>query len=94
MVPIDGLTTGRGRVPGQELAARDQGGAGDLGGRGRGVVGRRLALWWGPEPSVGLVVYAVLGAAMIQARFTVSAGPAAPACRVAAAVIRAGAGGE
>jgi glycerol-3-phosphate acyltransferase PlsY len=31
------------------------------------------SLWWGPEPGVGLVVYAVLGAAMIQARFTVSA---------------------
>jgi glycerol-3-phosphate acyltransferase PlsY len=35
-----------------------------------------LADWpmgWGPEPTVGLVVYAVLGAAMVQARFTVSA---------------------
>jgi glycerol-3-phosphate acyltransferase PlsY len=31
------------------------------------------SLWWGPEPGFGLVVYAVLGAAMIQARFTVSA---------------------
>jgi glycerol-3-phosphate acyltransferase PlsY len=29
-------------------------------------------LWWGPEPGVGLLVYAVVGAAMIQARFTVS----------------------
>src|SRR5436190_46888 len=28
---------------------------------------------WGPEPTVGLVVYAVLGAAMVQARFTLSA---------------------
>jgi glycerol-3-phosphate acyltransferase PlsY len=31
------------------------------------------SLWWGPEASVGLVVYAVLGAAMILARFTLSA---------------------
>jgi glycerol-3-phosphate acyltransferase PlsY len=30
-------------------------------------------MWWGPEPSIGLVIYAVLGAAMIQARFSVSA---------------------
>ena len=30
-------------------------------------------MWWGPEPSVGLLIYAVLGAAMIQARFTLSA---------------------
>jgi glycerol-3-phosphate acyltransferase PlsY len=30
-------------------------------------------MWWGPEPSFGLVAYAVLGAAMIQVRFTVSA---------------------
>jgi glycerol-3-phosphate acyltransferase PlsY len=29
-------------------------------------------MWWGPEPAAGLVVYAVLGAAMIQARFTMS----------------------
>jgi acyl phosphate:glycerol-3-phosphate acyltransferase len=29
--------------------------------------------WWGPEPSFGLVVYAAIGAAMIQARFTLSA---------------------
>jgi acyl phosphate:glycerol-3-phosphate acyltransferase len=28
---------------------------------------------WGPEPTVGLVVYSVLGAAMVQARFTLSA---------------------
>ena len=28
---------------------------------------------WGPEPTIGLVVYAVLGAAMVQARFTLSA---------------------
>jgi glycerol-3-phosphate acyltransferase PlsY len=32
-------------------------------------------LWWGPQPSVGLVVYAALGAAMILARFTLSARP-------------------
>jgi glycerol-3-phosphate acyltransferase PlsY len=30
------------------------------------------SLWWGPEPSVGLVIYAALGAGMIQARFFVS----------------------
>src|SRR5215211_1883304 len=30
-------------------------------------------MWWGPEPGVGLLTYSVLGAAMIQARFTVSA---------------------
>jgi glycerol-3-phosphate acyltransferase PlsY len=30
------------------------------------------SLWWGPETSIGLVLYAVIGAAMIQARFTVS----------------------
>ena len=31
------------------------------------------SLWWGPDVSVGLVVYAVLGAAMIFARFALSA---------------------
>ena len=31
------------------------------------------SLWWGPEPSAGLVVYAVLGAGMVLARFTWSA---------------------
>src|SRR3954468_12917184 len=30
-------------------------------------------MWWGPEPGVGLVVYAVLGAGMIFLRFTLSA---------------------
>lgn len=30
-------------------------------------------MWWGPEPGVGLLVYAVLGAVMIQARFSLSA---------------------
>lgn len=30
-------------------------------------------MWWGPEPGVGLLIYAVLGAAMIQLRFTLSA---------------------
>ena len=30
-------------------------------------------MWWGPEPSVGLLVYAVVGAAMVQARFMLSA---------------------
>lgn len=29
--------------------------------------------WWGPAPDIGLLVYAVLGAAMIQARFVLSA---------------------
>jgi acyl phosphate:glycerol-3-phosphate acyltransferase len=29
--------------------------------------------WWGPRPSVGLVIYSLLGAAMIRARFAVSA---------------------
>jgi acyl phosphate:glycerol-3-phosphate acyltransferase len=32
-----------------------------------------LPLWWGPEPGPGLLVYSVLGAAMIQARFMLSA---------------------
>ncbi len=30
-------------------------------------------MWWGPEPGAGLLIYAVLGAAMIQLRFTLSA---------------------
>jgi glycerol-3-phosphate acyltransferase PlsY len=30
-------------------------------------------MWWGPEPGSGLVAYSVLGAAMIQARFAVTA---------------------
>jgi glycerol-3-phosphate acyltransferase PlsY len=30
-------------------------------------------MWWGPAPSFGLVAYAVLGAAMIQVRFMLSA---------------------
>jgi acyl phosphate:glycerol-3-phosphate acyltransferase len=30
-------------------------------------------MWWGPDPGVGLLIYAVLGAAMIQLRFTLSA---------------------
>jgi len=29
--------------------------------------------WWGPEPTVGLVIYSFLGAAMVQTRFAVSA---------------------
>jgi glycerol-3-phosphate acyltransferase PlsY len=73
MVPIDGLTTGAVAFLGKSsrlaikvalviwvLAA---------------VVwwAADWSLWWGPQPSVGLVVYAVLGAAMILARFTVSA---------------------
>lgn len=29
--------------------------------------------WWGPAPTFGVVVYAVLGATMIQARFTLTA---------------------
>ena len=30
-------------------------------------------MWWGPAPSVGLLIYAVLGAGMIFLRFTLSA---------------------
>jgi glycerol-3-phosphate acyltransferase PlsY len=30
-------------------------------------------MWWGPEANIGLVIYAVLGAAMIQLRFALSA---------------------
>ena len=30
-------------------------------------------MWWGPEPGPGLLVYAVLGAGMIQARFAMTA---------------------
>ncbi len=30
-------------------------------------------MWWGPEPGVGLLVYAVVGAAMVQVRFMLSA---------------------
>ena len=32
-----------------------------------------LSNWWGPEPSAGLLVYAVLGALMVLARFRSSA---------------------
>ncbi len=32
-----------------------------------------LPMWWGPQPSFGLVVYAVVGAVMIEVRFTLSA---------------------
>ena len=28
-----------------------------------------LSNWWGPEPAAGLLVYAVLGALMVLARF-------------------------
>ena len=34
-----------------------------------------LPMWWGPEPGVGLLIYAVVGAGMIQVRFTVSPHP-------------------
>jgi len=37
-----------------------------------------LPMWWGPEPRVGLVVYAVLGAAMIGTRFVLSARSGVP----------------
>ena len=30
-------------------------------------------MWWGPEPGPGLLIYAVVGAAMVQARFMLSA---------------------
>ena len=30
-------------------------------------------MWWGPEPNVGLLIYAALGAGMIFLRFTLSA---------------------
>ena len=33
-----------------------------------------LPTWWGPEPGPGLLVYSVLGAGMIQARFATTAG--------------------
>ena len=73
MVAIDGLTTGA---------------VAFLGKSSRLAIKVALVIWvlaavvwwaadwpmgWGPEPSVGLVIYAVLGAAMIQARFTISA---------------------
>lgn len=32
-----------------------------------------LSMWWGPRPGPGLLVYSVLGAGMIQARFTMTA---------------------
>jgi len=73
MVPIDGLTTGAVAFLGKSsrlaikvalviwvVAAVVWWAAG-------------WPMWWGPEPSFGLVVYAVVGAAMIQARFTLSA---------------------
>jgi hypothetical protein len=31
------------------------------------------SLWWGPDPGPGLFLYAVLGAAIVQARFVVTA---------------------
>jgi glycerol-3-phosphate acyltransferase PlsY len=31
------------------------------------------SLWWGPDPGPGLLLYAVLGAAIVQARFVVTA---------------------
>jgi glycerol-3-phosphate acyltransferase PlsY len=72
MVPIDGLTTGAVAFLGKSsrlaikvalviwVVAAAVWWAADW------------SLWWGPETSFGLVVYAVIGAAMIQARFTVS----------------------
>lgn len=73
MVAIDGLTTGA-------VAYRSK--------SSRLAIKVALVIWvvsavvwwaadwpmgWGPEPTVGLVIYAVLGAAMVQARFTLSA---------------------
>ena len=73
MVPVDGLTTAA---------------VAFLGKRSRLAIKVALVLWvaaagvwwaadwpmwWGPEPGVGLLIYAVLGAAMIQLRFTLSA---------------------
>ena len=73
MVAIDGLTTGA-----VALLTR----------KSRVAVEVALVIWvvsaavwwaadwpmgWGPEPSVGLLLYAVIGAAMVQARFMVSA---------------------
>jgi glycerol-3-phosphate acyltransferase PlsY len=73
MVAIDGITTGA---------------VAFLGKSSRLAIKVALVIWvvsavvwwaadwpmgWGPEPTVGLVVYAVLGAAMVQARFTLSA---------------------
>jgi glycerol-3-phosphate acyltransferase PlsY len=72
MVPIDGLTTGA---------------VAFLGRSSRLAIKVALVIWvvaavvwwaadwptwWGPEPTIGLLVYSVLGAAMILARFTVS----------------------
>jgi hypothetical protein len=37
-----------------------------------------LPNWWGPEPSVGLLVYSVLGAFTVLARFRTSVRPGAP----------------
>jgi glycerol-3-phosphate acyltransferase PlsY len=37
-----------------------------------------LSTWWGPEPGPGLLAYSVLGAAMIQVRFTVTARAGGP----------------
>jgi glycerol-3-phosphate acyltransferase PlsY len=73
MVPIDGLTTGAVAFLGKSsrlaikvalviwVAAAGVWWAADW------------PMWWGPDPAAGLVIYSVLGAAMIQARFTVSA---------------------
>jgi glycerol-3-phosphate acyltransferase PlsY len=37
-----------------------------------------LPMWWGPEPGPGLLIYAVLGAGMIQARFAMTARAGGP----------------
>jgi len=38
-----------------------------------------LSNWWGPAPTVGLLVYAVLGAGMVLVRFRTTVRPGAPA---------------
>jgi hypothetical protein len=38
-----------------------------------------LPNWWGPEPAAGLLVYSVLGAVMVLARFRASVRSGAPA---------------
>ena len=37
-----------------------------------------LPMWWGPEPGPGLLVYSLLGAGMIQARFAMTARAGGP----------------
>jgi glycerol-3-phosphate acyltransferase PlsY len=73
MVPIDGLTTGVVALVTKRstVAVRTAMVVWVVGAVGWWAAD--WSLWWGPEPSIGLVVYAVLGAVMIQARFMLSA---------------------